>query len=136
VEVDGREIDAKFLTPIAAPVAADPASINVATLETFQILFQNSNDPQYILDLDTQRFLEINASFERLTGYARDELLSGSVTAPKLVARESLPTFQQKRETRRMTPSERYDLKVLTKSGARSGPWSSPSAASCFPTAT
>jgi diguanylate cyclase (GGDEF)-like protein len=41
------------------------------------------------------------------------------VTAPKLVARESLPTFQQKRETRRMTPAERYDLKVLTKTGEK-----------------
>ncbi len=119
VEIDGRALDAKFLTPMAAPAAADPASINVATLETFQILFQNSNDPQYILDLDSQRFLEVNASFERLTGYSREELLSGAVTAPKLVARESLPTFQQKRETRRMTPAERYDLKVLTKAGEK-----------------
>lgn len=119
VEVDGRAIDAKFLTPLTAASTPDPASINVATLETFQILFQNSNDPQYVLDLDTQRFLEINASFERLTGYSREELLSGAVTAPKLVARESLPTFQQKRETRRMTPAERYDLKVLTKTGEK-----------------
>jgi len=119
VEVDGRPIDAKFLTPVSSPAMPDPGAINVATFETFQILFQNSNDPQYILDLDTQRFLEINASFERLTGYGREELISGAVTAPKLVARESLPTFQQKRETRRMTPSERYDLKVLTKSGEK-----------------
>ena len=49
----------------------------------------------------------------------REELLQGSVTAPKLVARESLPTFQQKRETRRMTPAERYDLKVLSKNGEK-----------------
>ena len=53
------------------PATPDPGSINVATLETFQILFQNSNDPQYVLDLDTQRFMEVNASFERLTGYTR-----------------------------------------------------------------
>jgi diguanylate cyclase (GGDEF)-like protein/PAS domain S-box-containing protein len=119
VEVDGRAIDEKFLTPTVTPAVSDPAAVNVATLETFQILFQNSNDPQYILDLDSQRFLEVNASFERLTGYTRDDLLSSAVTAPKLVARESLPTFQQKRETRRMTPAERYDLKVLTKSGEK-----------------
>jgi diguanylate cyclase (GGDEF)-like protein/PAS domain S-box-containing protein len=119
VEVDGRAIDVKFLTPTASPAVADPGAVNVATLETFQILFQNSNDPQYILDLDTQRFMEVNASFERLTGYTREELISGAVTAPKLVARESLPTFQQKRETRRMTPAERYDLKVLSKTGEK-----------------
>lgn len=119
VEVDGRAIDAKFLTPTGPTAVADPSAVNVATLESFQILFQNSNDPQYILDLDSQRFLEVNASFERLTGYSHEELISGAVTAPKLVARESLPTFQQKRETRRMTPAERYDLKVLTKSGEK-----------------
>jgi len=119
VDIDGRAIDEKFLTPAAAPAASDPVAVNVATVETFQILFQNSNDPQYILDLDSQRFLEVNASFERLTGYMRDELLTGAITAAKLVARESLPTFQQKRETRRMTPAERYDLKVLTKNGEK-----------------
>lgn len=119
VEVDGKPIDEKFLTPAAPPPADAPPAVDFATVETFQVLFQNSNDPQYILDLDSQRFLEVNASFERLTGYTRDELMSGAVTAPKLVARESLPTFQQKRETRRMTPAERYDLKVLTKGGEK-----------------
>ncbi|HVE40892.1 MAG TPA: diguanylate cyclase [Planctomycetota bacterium] len=119
VEVDGRVLDEKFLTPVPLPAAPDPVAPNVAPVETFQILFQNSNDPQYILDLDSQRFLEVNAAFERLTGYTRDELLGGAVTAPKLVARESLPTFQQKRETRRITPAERYDLKVLSKTGEK-----------------
>jgi diguanylate cyclase (GGDEF)-like protein/PAS domain S-box-containing protein len=119
VEVDGRAVDEKFLTPVPAPPIPDPVPTNVATLESFQILFQNSNDPQYILDLDSQRFLEVNAAFERLTGYTRDELLAGAITAPKLVARESLPTFQQKRETRRITPAERYDLKVLSKTGEK-----------------
>ena len=119
VEVDGRAVDEKLLTPAAAAPAPDPVAVNIATQETFQILFQNSNDPQYILDLDSQRFVEVNAAFERLTGYTRDELLAGAVTAPKLVARESLPTFQQKRETRRITPAERYDLKVLSKTGEK-----------------
>jgi diguanylate cyclase (GGDEF)-like protein/PAS domain S-box-containing protein len=119
VEVDGRPVDPKFLTPLASPAAPDPGAITAATLETYKILFENSNDPQYVLDLDTQKFLEVNASFERLTGYTRDELLDGSITVAKLVARESLPTYQQKRETRRMTPSERYDLKFLTKSGEK-----------------
>ncbi|HXX95210.1 MAG TPA: aminopeptidase [Planctomycetota bacterium] len=119
VEIDGRAVPEKFLTPLTSPVVADPGAISVATLETYKILFENSNDPQYVLDLDTQKFLEINPSFERLTGYSRDELLDGSLTVAKLVARESMPTYQAKRETRRMTQSERYDLKFLTKSGEK-----------------
>jgi diguanylate cyclase (GGDEF)-like protein/PAS domain S-box-containing protein len=119
VEVDGRAVPEKFLTPLAAAVPTDPGAAAVPTLETYQILFENSNDPQYVLDLDTQLFLEVNPSFERLTGYAREELLSGRVTVAKLVARESLSVYQQKRETRRMTPAERYDLKLLAKSGEK-----------------
>ncbi len=119
VEIDGKPVPEKFLTPLSSPVVTDPGAISVATLETYKILFENSNDPQYVIDLDTQKFLELNPSFERLTGYTRDELLDGSITVAKLVARESMPTYQAKRETRRMTPSERYDLKFLTKSGEK-----------------
>ncbi len=117
VEVDGRPVDPALLAPVPPPETGAAAPFDVATLETFQILFQNSNDPQYVLDLDSQRFLEVNPAFERLTGWSRDELLDGTLTAAKLVARESMPTYQQKRETRRMNPSERYDLKLLTQAG-------------------
>ena len=119
VEVDGKPVPERFLTPLEAPAPTDPGAAAVPTLETYQILFENSNDPQYVLDLDTQQFLEVNPSFERLTGYAREELLSGAVSVAKLVARESLSVYQQKRETRRMTPAERYDLKLLAKSGEK-----------------
>lgn len=119
VDIDGRAVPASFLTPLETPAPTDPGAAVIPTLETYQILFENSNDPQYVLDLDTQQFLEANPSFERLTGYAREELLSGAVTVAKLVARESLSVYQQKRETRRMTPAERYDLKLLTKTGEK-----------------
>jgi diguanylate cyclase (GGDEF)-like protein/PAS domain S-box-containing protein len=119
VEVDGKPVPERFLTPLAVPAGVDPGAIHAAALETYKILFENSNDPQYVLDLDSQKFLEINPAFERLTGYTRDELLDGSITVAKLVARESLPTYQQKRETRRITPAERYDLKFLTKTGEK-----------------
>ncbi len=119
VEVDGRPVPAKFLTPVPAPLAPDLGAIQVGTVETYRHLFESSNDPLYVLDLETQRFLEVNPGFERLTGYTRAELLSGRTTAPKLVARESMPIFQRKRETRRQTPAERYDLKVQTRSGEK-----------------
>jgi diguanylate cyclase (GGDEF)-like protein/PAS domain S-box-containing protein len=119
VEIDQHGLPEKFLTPLSTPAVPDPGAISVATLETYKILFENSNDPQYVLDLDTQKFLEVNASFERLTGYSREELVDSGITVAKLVARESIPTYQQKRETRRITPSERYDLKFMTKSGEK-----------------
>ncbi len=119
VEVDGRPIPGKFLTPLGPPAATDPAALDLESLEVYKSLFENSNDAQYVLDMQTQRFLEVNAGFKNLTGYSREDLVSGAVTAPKLVARESIPTFYQKHETRRMTPSERYDLKILTRSGEK-----------------
>ncbi len=119
VELDGAPLPERFLTPLATPSPTDPGAAVLPTLETYQILFENSNDPQYVLDLDTQQFLEVNPSFERLTGYGREELLSGGITVAKLVARESLSVYQQKRETRRMTPAERYDLKLLSKAGEK-----------------
>jgi diguanylate cyclase (GGDEF)-like protein/PAS domain S-box-containing protein len=118
VEVDGRPVDPALLAP-AAPGASALPPAEVGSLETFQLLFQNSNDPQYVLDLDSQRFLEANPAFEQVTGWTRDELLDTQVNASKLVARESMPTYQQKRETRRMVPAERYDLKLLTKAGEK-----------------
>ncbi|HYE98412.1 MAG TPA: diguanylate cyclase [Planctomycetota bacterium] len=119
VEVDGQPLPEGLLAGPAAPAPTDPGAVAVPSLEAYQILFENANDPQYVLDLDTQKFLEVNPSFERLTGYTREELLSGGLTVAKLVARESLPTYQQKRETRRITPAERYDLKLLTKAGEK-----------------
>lgn len=96
-----------------------PPSFDLAAAGTYQQFFDHSNDAQYILDLETQRFLEVNPAFEKLTKYTRDEALSGAVTAPKLVARESITTFNQKRETRKYNPSERYDLKLLCKDGEK-----------------
>ncbi len=121
VEADGRAVPQKFLTPLSTPPLPDPAEAAAAIVspETYKILFENSNDPQYVLDLDSQKFLEVNPAFEHLTGYAREELLDGQITVAKLVARESLATYQQKRETRRITPAERYDLKFMTKSGEK-----------------
>jgi diguanylate cyclase (GGDEF)-like protein/PAS domain S-box-containing protein len=119
VEVDGREIPARFLTPLDAAHAPDLEASTIVAPETYKILFENSNDPQYVLDLDTQKFLEVNPAFERLTGYGREELVEGPITVSRLVARESQATYQQKRETRRITPAERYDLKFMTKSGEK-----------------
>jgi diguanylate cyclase (GGDEF)-like protein/PAS domain S-box-containing protein len=119
VELDGQPLPDKFLTPAAPAAAADLAAIDLEAAETYRILFDNSNDPQAVIDLDTQRFFEVNGGFERLSGFTREDLLGGAVPFSKLVARESYPTYLQKRETRRINPAERYDLKLQTKLGEK-----------------
>ncbi len=119
VEVDGRPLPERLLGGASRPTADDPGALDLESMEVYKSLFENSNDAQYVLDIRTQRFLEVNPAFESLTGYSRQELADGVVTAPRLVARESIPTFYQKHETRRITPSERYDLKLLTKAGEK-----------------
>lgn len=47
-------------------------------------LFENSNDAQYILDEEENRFVKVNRAFEALTGYAREALESGEVTPDDL----------------------------------------------------
>jgi diguanylate cyclase (GGDEF)-like protein/PAS domain S-box-containing protein len=120
VDIDGRPLEDEFLTPPAGPpVAADPGALPLESLDAYKVLFECSNDPQYVLDLETQRFLAVNPGFERFTGYSRDELLGGALTVGKLVARESQSVYQQKRDARRAVSAERYELRFLTKSGEK-----------------
>lgn len=85
--------------------------------ELYQMLFDNSNDPQYVLDLESQVFLEVNAPFLSLSGYQRDELV-GRLKAKDLTPPESGPVLKRKIESRlKGVKSERYEFKILTKAG-------------------
>ncbi len=120
VEIDGVPLPASFLSSPAerssVPTLPPPAP---ATGETYRPLFQHNNDAQYILDLESQMFIDVNPAFERMTGYTREDCQTGKITAPRMVARESMTTYVQKRETRRVQPSDRYDLKLICKSGEK-----------------
>jgi diguanylate cyclase (GGDEF)-like protein/PAS domain S-box-containing protein len=123
--VDGREVPAAELgwteAPEPAETAPGPALLSVGPedIETYRLLFEHSNDAQFVLDLDTQLFVEVNARFEQLTGYARPELLNPALRAPALIARESLPTYERRQQDRSAPPSERYDLRIQCRDGTK-----------------
>ncbi len=85
----------------------------------FETLFENSNDAQYVLDLETQNFLLVNNAFEVLCGHRREDLMSGAVRAPDIIASESQTVYASKREERREVLSDRYDIQILRKSGEK-----------------
>lgn len=113
------------LPPAAAPSeqvhgasgAPPPAGVGAGDSQAYHLLFQHSNDAQYVLDLETQAFVEVNARFEQLTGYSREELLDPAMRVSKLIARESRTTYERKIQDRRTVTSERYDLRMLCKNG-------------------
>ncbi|HTF55867.1 MAG TPA: PAS domain S-box protein, partial [Planctomycetota bacterium] len=91
---------------------ASAASTNAA-------VFRHSNDALYLLDSDTQRFIDVNPAFEHLTGYTREECLSGVLTGPTLVAPESAETFNLIRATQTSDSTDRFELKIVCKTGEK-----------------
>lgn len=120
IEVDGEQIPGEFLTVPEQNDSPPPTPPpDLISGESYRLLFENANDAEYILDMDTQLFLDVNPMFEQVTGFSRNELIENEIRAPDIVARESLQTYIKKRETRRLTPSDRYDLHLLCKNGDR-----------------
>lgn len=120
IEVDGKPIPPEFLALPENRTSPDPVpGSELFSGESYRLLFENANDAEYILDMDTQFFLDVNPMFEEMTGYSRQELQEKQIRAPDIVARESMQTYIRKRETRRITPSDRYDLRLLCRSGER-----------------
>lgn len=85
--------------------------------ELFQLLFDNSNDPQYVLDLKSQVFMEANRAFLELSGYSKEELV-GKLKSSDLTPPNSRPVLISKRSAiDKGIARERYQFEMLTKHG-------------------
>jgi diguanylate cyclase (GGDEF)-like protein/PAS domain S-box-containing protein len=89
-----------------------------AYLSLYLALFENANDPQYILDDAQERFLKVNAAFEKLTGYSREEFESGQVSPDDLDVPGSPRIGNGPEEVRpEYTAPDRYEYSLFTKTG-------------------
>ncbi|MHC5081917.1 MAG: diguanylate cyclase [Planctomycetota bacterium] len=85
--------------------------------QTYEYLFATSSDPQYIMDMDGKRYLQVNPAFERLTGHAREDLEGGRVKPKDLVHPEDWEMVLAKRDIRFQVPSDRYELRIRCHDG-------------------
>ena len=99
--------------------AVDSRVNDASAAATNAAVFRHSNDALYLLDSDTQKFIDVNPAFEHLTGYTREECLSGVLTGPTLVAPESAETFNLIRATQTSDSTDRFELKIVCKTGEK-----------------
>jgi PAS domain S-box-containing protein len=99
--------------PIRLATAGDitqrkPAEEDFRTSGNFRLLFTDNPLPMWVFDLDTLRFLEVNAAAITHYGFSRQEFLSMSVT--DIRPREDVPRFLE-------------DIKVASRGLHRAGVW-------------
>lgn len=83
----------------------------------YRLAFEGANDPLYLLDLTTGRFLDANAALAELTGYERAELLAVGFTASGLLALESSVMAAPRGGV--PPERERLEIKLVCKDGRR-----------------
>lgn len=113
IKVDGMHV------PIPEPfnVDRDSQAFPIEPMAVFTALFEQSNDAHYVLDFETQKFVDINNSFEALFGWSRDEAVQGKLRSVDLVAEASMETFRERRLRRESNPSEKYELLMKKRDG-------------------
>lgn len=85
-------------------------------MQLYELAFEDCNDPQYIIDMDTLQFLGVNRAFINLTGYTKEELLR-DIKYPDLILKEDIPQLKRIIQRRRSgVISERYSFRIKTKS--------------------
>ncbi|MCE9581413.1 MAG: diguanylate cyclase [Planctomycetes bacterium] len=126
VEVAGVPIPDSVLTPPAlvvpppdADLAPPSASHRDMSPEIFRTIFDNSNDPQYAVDYESQTIALVNDAWLRLLGYSRSQVAGGRLRVEDIVADESRDRVAEKRASRKSVPSERYELRVKAADGGK-----------------
>lgn len=84
---------------------------------TYETLFEVSNDPQYLLNVDTGRYVRVNSAFESMTGFSRDDLECGRVTPSDLVLPEDIPVMEEKKLARHQVATDRYEIRIRAQDG-------------------
>src|SRR5688572_28967766 len=51
----------------------------MSPLRDFQVLFESNPQPMWVYDIETLRFLEVNAVAQEKYGYSRDEFLAMNI---------------------------------------------------------
>jgi PAS domain S-box-containing protein len=85
----------------------------------YTLLFQNSNDGVYLLDLSTRRFVDVNKKFQEMFGYSTDEL--NKIDFMELVAPESRAFIEERRRKieQGFPVPQRYTFLALAKDGRK-----------------
>jgi two-component system cell cycle sensor histidine kinase/response regulator CckA len=85
----------------------------------YTLLFQNSNDGVYLLDLSTRRFVDVNKKFQEMFGYSTDEL--NKIDFMELVAPESRAFIEERRRKieQGFPVPQRYTFLAFSKDGRK-----------------
>ncbi len=126
VDVAGVPVPKTVLAPPAPrtfmpePVAVQPAAARSdVDVQIFRTIFENSNEPQYAVDLELQQIVLVNDAWLRLLGYSRSQVTNGRLRVEDIVADESRDRVAEKRAHRKSVPSERYELRVKCAGGEK-----------------
>ena len=82
--------------------------------DLYREFFNTSMEACFVLNRQTQSFIAVNDSFLQVTGYSRDDFLSGRITIAELVDPEFLPFARLKAPEREQVLQERYGIRIRT----------------------
>jgi diguanylate cyclase (GGDEF)-like protein/PAS domain S-box-containing protein len=81
------------------------------------LMHRYSDEAQYVLDRDTDRYLLVSRGFARLLGYSEEELLSGKAKA--IVDEDYREKVRLLAQARKKAGCNRLEIKIIQKSGTR-----------------